>query len=162
MNPATIIERVKADGITLTVTPTGTIKVSGASAVISRWLPIIREHKSGLLAVLQHAANEIFSFSPPGDPANDDEALQERVAIMMEGNGWDEATALQEARWQADRERCWRAFLRNAQRVLEAPAHGRAVLLAQYQIEAIGRFGESAGMNMACGLRAWVKERAVH
>jgi hypothetical protein len=110
------------------------------------------------------AANvsEVFCFSPPVDPTNDDEALQERVAIMMEGNGWDAARALQEARWAADRERCWRAFLRNAQRVLEAPAHKRDVLLTLYQVEAARRYGQAAAVNMACGLRAWVKARGVH
>jgi len=110
------------------------------------------------------AANvsEVFCFSPAGDPTNDDEALQERAAIMMEGNGWDAATALQEAHWQADRERCWRAFLRNAQRVLEAPAHKRDVLLTLYQVEAARRYGQAAGANMAGSLSAWVKARAVH
>ena len=108
------------------------------------------------------AANEMFSFSPPSDPANDDEALQERVAIIMEGNGWDEATALREARWAADKERCWRAFLANAKRVLEAPAGQREGLLAQYQTEASGRYGGQTGAVMADGLRTWVKEGRVH
>ena len=48
------------------------------------------------------------------------------------------ATARVEARWQADRERCWLMFLRNAQRILEAPGKSRVKLLAQYQTEAIG------------------------
>lgn len=44
-----------------------------------------------LLAAPQEAANapEVFCFSPPGDPVNGDEALQERMAIMMESNHWD-------------------------------------------------------------------------
>jgi len=105
---------------------------------------------------------EVFQFSPPGDRANDAEAVAERAAIMAVENGWNDARALQEARWAADRERCWRGFLLNAQRVLDAPAHRRGVLLAQYQQEAIGRYGEEAGMTMAGSLRAWVKARAVH
>ncbi len=32
-------------------------------------------------------------------------------------------------------ERCWRAFLRDAQRVLEAPVHERKGLLSTYQTE---------------------------
>jgi hypothetical protein len=110
------------------------------------------------------AANvpEVFCFSPPGDPANDDEALQERVAIMMESNGWDAAKALQEARWQVDKERCWRGFLHNAQRVLDAPAHQRDALLTLYQVEAARRYGQAAGENMAGSLSAWAKARAVH
>lgn len=107
-------------------------------------------------------APEVFSLSPPDDPTNDDEALQERVAIMMEGNGWNEATALLEARWDARRERCWRGFLRNAQRVLEAPAAHREGLLALYQTEASRRYGKAAGEIMTSELRGWVMARAVH
>ncbi len=105
---------------------------------------------------------EVFDFSPPGDPANDTEALAERVAIMMEANGWDDATALREARWDADRERCWRAFLRNAQRVLQAPTPEREALLGRYRAEAERRYGEATGRDMALSLRGWVLARGVH
>jgi len=81
---------------------------------------------------------------------------------MAEANGWDEATALREARWQADRERCWRGFLRNAERILDAPAHTRAVLLAQYQAEAGRRYGQAAGEIMAGTMRNWIEVRGVH
>lgn len=164
MTPAAIIKKATADGVTLALTPAGAIKATGNGMAVNRWLPVIREHKPAILAALQEAANapEVFCFSPPGDPANDDEALQERAAIMAEGNGWDAARALQEARWQADKERCWRGFLLNAQRVLEAPTHKRDALFTLYQIEAGRRFGQVAGANMAEGLRAWVKARAVH
>ncbi len=108
------------------------------------------------------AANEMFCFSPPGVSANEDESLQERVAIMMEANRWDEATAIKEARWQADKDRCWQGFRRNAQRVLAAPESEREVLLARYQAEATRRYGQAAGENMAGSLRAWVIARRVH
>ena len=114
------------------------------------------------LADLPKADAELFEFNQPSDPANDDEALQERVAIMMEGNGWNEAKALQEARWQEDKERCWRGFLSNAKRVLEAPAHQRDTLLTLYQTEAVRRYGQPAGEIMASGLRAWVIARGGH
>lgn len=105
---------------------------------------------------------EVFSFAAPGDPANDDEALQERVAIMMEGNGWDAAAALREARWQADRERCWRTFLLYAERILAAPAAKRGAMLALYQAEASSRYGERTGTDMARSLRGWIIARRVH
>jgi len=163
MNAERILEQARADGVTLILSPAGTLKATGKQEVVQRWLPVLREHKPGILAALQAAANdqELFSFSPPGDPASDDEALQERAGIMAEGNGWDAARALQEARWQVDRERCWRGFLRNAGRVLEAPAHKRDALLERYQAEAVRRYGEAAGEIMAAGLRAWVTARAV-
>ncbi len=105
---------------------------------------------------------ELFAFTPPGDPANDDEALRERVAIMMEGNDWDEATALQEARWGADRERCWRGFLLNAKRILGVPRAQREALLGRYRREATKRYGERAGADMAAGMAAWVTARGLH
>lgn len=121
---------------------------------------LIREHKAELLAAL--AEPELFTFSPPGDPANDDEALRERTAIMAEANGWDDATALQEARWQADRERCWRAFLRNAARVQAAPEAEREALLARYRAEAERRYGERTARDMAQSLASWVRGQGVH
>lgn len=108
------------------------------------------------------SAIELFEFTPPGDPANDDEALQERSAILAVENGWNDATALQEARWQADRERCWRAFLRNAARILAAPAHDWEGLLRQYQEEAGQLYGAPTALDMAQSLYGWVRARAVH
>lgn len=105
---------------------------------------------------------ELFTFSPPGDPANDDEALQERVAIMMEGNGWDEVTALREARWGADRERCWRGFLLNAQRILDAPRAQREGLLGRYRREARERYGEATAACMATSMTAWIAGRGLN
>ena len=162
MNPAEIIEQAKAEGVILALSPVGTITATGNEAAVYRWLPLIRENKPGIVAVLQEAVNEVFSFSAPGDPANDSEALAERAAIMAEANGWNDATAMQEARWQADRERCWRAFLCNAKQILEAPAHQRDKLLALYQIEATRRYGQAAGADMAGSLRSWIKARGVH
>lgn len=144
---------------------------------------LIREHKPELLAALAGAEDAlpdpatearrqtgdptgaptgVFDFSPPGDPANEDEALQERAAIMIEANGWDEATALREARWQADRERCWRTFLRNAARVLAAPEDEREALLAGYRAQAERRYGERAARDMAQSLASWVRGQGVH
>ena len=164
MTPAAIIKQASADGVILALSPAGTIKATGDGAAVNRWIAVIREHKPEIVAALQEAANapEAFCFSPPGDKANDDEALQERVAIMMEGNGWNEAKALQEARWQVDKEKAWRVFLRNAKRVLDAPERQREVLLTVYQAEATKRYGNAAGEVMASGQRSWVSARGVH
>lgn len=163
MNTVIILERSATEGVSLALTPTGSILASGGNAAVSRWLPVIRQNKPGIVAVLQAANDawkpnepvELFSFSPPGDPTNDDEALLERVAIMMQ-SGMDEATALQEARWNTDRERCWRGFLRNAQHILDAPSAQREELLAVYETEATQRYGHPTTSYMADSLRAWV------
>jgi hypothetical protein len=106
--------------------------------------------------------SEQFEFSPPADPANDDEALAERAAIIAEGCGMDQAQALQEARWHADRERCWRAFLRNAERILKASRGRRESLHADYQAEATQRYGEATARDMAASMRSWIAAKAVH
>ena len=59
----------------------------------------------------------------------------------------DKAVALMEARWQADRERCWQMFLRNAQRISEAPEGHQVKLLAQYQTEAKGAMASVQGLT---------------
>jgi hypothetical protein len=103
-----------------------------------------------------------FDFTPLGDPTNDDEALRERAAIIAEASGWNNARALQEARWQSDRERCWRTFLRHAGRVQAAPEAQREAILAAYEAGAIRRYGEATGAEMARSLASWVRARGVH
>lgn len=53
MTPAAIIKQATADGVRLALSPTGTIKATGNQAAVTRWLPLIREHKPELLAALQ-------------------------------------------------------------------------------------------------------------
>ena len=166
LNPETILQRSTAEGVTLALTATGLIRATGDKLAVSRWTPLIRANKPGIVAILQAVNDveaidrsvEVFCFTPPGDHANDDEALQERVAIMME-SGIDADTALREARWNADRERCWRGFLRNAQHILDASLSQREDLLDQYRKMAIRRYGDVTGDNMADSLRAWIAGR---
>ena len=119
MGAPDVLARLSALGVRLTREGEA-IRAAPRSALTDEARALIQAHKAEILAALKEAANEMFCFSPPGAPANDNEALRERVAIMIEGNGWDAATALREARWQADKERCWRVFLLNAKRVLDA------------------------------------------
>jgi hypothetical protein len=53
MTPTAIIQRAAAEEVTLSLTPTGSIKASGDKAAVNRWLPTIREHKAELLTALQ-------------------------------------------------------------------------------------------------------------
>ena len=79
MNPARILERASADGVTLTLSPAGTIKATGDGAAVNRWLPVIREHKPGILAALQEAANDLLP-----NPAA--EARRQRVLAILAEN----------------------------------------------------------------------------
>jgi len=169
MTPESVIRQAAADGVRLVLSPPDKIKLIGGEKVVDRWLPVIREHKPEIIEALREAANsplpdglfDTFEFAPPSDPT-DDEASHERVAIMMEDNGWDEATALQEARWDVDRQTCWQRFLRNAQRILNAPETLREGLLALYQEEATARYGDRTGADMAASLRNWVAKSGLH
>lgn len=63
MSPATIINEAKADGVSLTISPAGTIKATGDSAAVNRWLPVIREHKAGIVEALKVGAGDTAATS---------------------------------------------------------------------------------------------------
>lgn len=54
MTPAEIIEQVSADGIALSVSPDGNLKILGDEEKIDAWLEVIRENKPAILAELWH------------------------------------------------------------------------------------------------------------
>ena len=149
--------------------------VEAVAAPPPKVIGLLSSHKAAILRELREVASDTvpavpvaqisrvtFQFTTPSDPANDGEALRERAAIMSVENGWDDSRALQEARWHADKERCWRAFLRNAERVLAAPGAKREGMISIYQAEAIRRYGERTGTDMALSLASWVRARRVH
>lgn len=94
MTPAAIIERAAADGVRLALSHAGTIKAAGSGEAVNRWLPIIREHKAGLLDELR-AANDSANMLP--DPSS--EARRQRKAAELarhmrtyaDRNGFSEA-----------------------------------------------------------------------
>ncbi|MCX7165701.1 MAG: hypothetical protein NTV11_05445 [Rhodocyclales bacterium] len=57
MTPAAILKEAMADGVSLTISPAGTIKATGDGAAVSRWLPAIREHKAGIVEALKVGAD---------------------------------------------------------------------------------------------------------
>lgn len=77
MTPATIIQRATADGVRLALSPTGTIKATGNGDAMNRWLPVIRENKPGIVAVLQAVA------SNDALPDCTMEARRQRVLAML-------------------------------------------------------------------------------
>ncbi len=158
MTPAAIIRRAGREGVNLALSPAGTIKAMGHAEAVKRWLPAIRENKTGILAELARGP-ELFDFAPPADPENDAEALEERAGIVAEGCGMEPAQALQEARRQADRERAWRAFIGNAKRILDAPESARKALVNRYGAEAAERYGEPTAAAMAEAMRGWIAAR---
>jgi hypothetical protein len=57
MTAAAVLRDSAVDGVTLSLSATGTIKATGEKSAVARWLPTIREHKGGLGALLAEAAN---------------------------------------------------------------------------------------------------------
>jgi len=67
MTPAAIIKEAMADGVSLALSTTGTIKAGGKQDAVNRWLPVIRENKPAILAVLASQAEaEDLRPSLPG------------------------------------------------------------------------------------------------
>jgi hypothetical protein len=58
MNPATIIREATADGVSLALSPVGTLKAKGEASVVNRWLQILKAYKSGILDALREALND--------------------------------------------------------------------------------------------------------
>ena len=52
MTPVEIIEQATVEGVTLALSPAGTITATGDRAAVSHWLPVIRQSKTEILAEL--------------------------------------------------------------------------------------------------------------
>jgi hypothetical protein len=79
MTPAAIIQKARADGVTLVLSPSGTIKVAGDREAVNRWLPIIREHKNEIVNELRTASDGAYDAVP--DAAA--EARRQRLLAML-------------------------------------------------------------------------------
>ena len=53
MTPAAIIKQAAMDGVSLALSPAGTIKASGENEAVKRWLAVIREHKAEIVEALK-------------------------------------------------------------------------------------------------------------
>ncbi len=53
MNTTELIEQATAEGVILALSATGTIKAIGNQSVVDKWLPTIRNNKTGIRCELQ-------------------------------------------------------------------------------------------------------------
>jgi hypothetical protein len=60
MNPLAIIRAAQDDGVVLSVSTSGNLKVLGDQDVVNRWLPALRGHKMGLLRALRSTPAERY------------------------------------------------------------------------------------------------------
>lgn len=90
MIPEDIIRAAKMDGVTLALSTTDTIKVSGDSGALNRWLVIIRARKAELVRVL--SAGEQAAPAPEDNPAPEVAPfLDRRDRLCRAGLNQDEA-----------------------------------------------------------------------
>jgi hypothetical protein len=81
MTPAAILLQARDDGLDLTATAAGTIKVRGPREAVAAWTPVIVENKAALLAELSSAP------SPPTTPAHPWTSCSPRWRARMSGGG---------------------------------------------------------------------------
>jgi hypothetical protein len=58
LTPVEIVESAAADGVELTLSPTGEIEADGPQSAIGHWLPVINDQKAPILAVLEGGENK--------------------------------------------------------------------------------------------------------
>lgn len=81
MTPAAIIEQATADGVNLALSLAGTIKATGEQAALNRWLPVIREHKRGIVVALREYYND------PIKPTPADERMEKVIGKLQSDPG---------------------------------------------------------------------------
>lgn len=98
MKPVDLIAAALADGVTLRLDG-GKLKVIGETAVVNRWLPLIREHKPEMIDALKVGADDTV------EPF-DREAFEERAGIAEFDGGLSREDAESLAWQEDDRRRC--------------------------------------------------------
>lgn len=93
MTPAAIIQQAAAEGVILPPTPAGTIKATGNGDAVTRWLPMIREHKAELLAELTAANDAGHDAAPPSPEARRRQVteLTRLMKMYADRNGFTQA-----------------------------------------------------------------------
>jgi hypothetical protein len=72
MKSTSIIECAAEDGLILTVSPDGKIKVNGDQNKINEWIETIRENKAAILAELEATAvQQMFNDRSASDPSRE-------------------------------------------------------------------------------------------
>lgn len=57
MNTSELIEQATAEGVTLALTPAGTLTATGDQSAVGKWLPTIRDNKPSILVKLFDGCN---------------------------------------------------------------------------------------------------------
>lgn len=101
MSTATLIQEARAEGVLLSLTPAGTLKVIGNEAVVRRWTPTLRPHRQALLDALRSALSA-FKFDLVEQDIADGASAEELRRtnnlcwhlMQADGMAFDEAMAI--------------------------------------------------------------------
>lgn len=52
MNALSIIEAATAEGLTVNLSPTGSLKATGEQETVNRWRPLLKQHKAEIINLL--------------------------------------------------------------------------------------------------------------
>jgi len=83
MTPAAIIRQAAADGVALSLSSAGTIKVIGEPSAVDRWVMVIRTQKPGIVAALRKAEFDLDEASPPTRVAKLEQALRSNPGLHL-------------------------------------------------------------------------------
>ena len=74
MTARALVEDARRDGLVLTVTPSGALRVRGSEAAIAKWMPALRGHKADILAALTDAGLIRGKIGTMTEPTSTEEA----------------------------------------------------------------------------------------
>jgi hypothetical protein len=101
MTPAAIIREAAAAGVSLALSPAGTIKATGDQVAVNRWLPLLREHKAEIVALLARdgAPPDLTGISPEFAARLSPEDLKDLTAgdIPLAVQAFEQAAIAREA-----------------------------------------------------------------
>ncbi|MGK2872967.1 MAG: hypothetical protein ACSLFL_12035 [Alphaproteobacteria bacterium] len=97
MTPAIMITNAKADGVTVFLTPAGTVRLRGPQAALAKWVPVLRLHKPALAALLQAPETGLVPVGPEWDASDWQAHFNERAGVAE----YDGALPRHEAERQA-------------------------------------------------------------
>jgi hypothetical protein len=83
MNMAELVRSARADGLSLTVSAAGAVKLSGSRSAVDRWAPAIASNKPDIVALLRREA-AVQITNPAGQPET--ASTHTTVATLSEPN----------------------------------------------------------------------------
>ena len=69
MNALSIIEAATAEGLTVNLSPTGSLKAIGEQEAVNRWCPLLKQHKAEIINLLSKKPGGAIEATRPTLPS---------------------------------------------------------------------------------------------